>query len=734
MIPGTPRPGTRDAYLSAVETNTFEHDRAATEAAAAARARFAPGLPPAADGVLARAEGVARIVAHYDPDPVAVDGVALYTLLAGGTLDQERGAKLASAETLEFALALGRLGRFDVSAQWNVAASGPTVLSGAQAEALRKMLLAVVADPRLVLARVAEQLWLLRNAKQLPDADRHRLALQTREVYGPLANRLGLAHLKWELEDHTFRHLQPDEYRRIASALNEKRADRERYIDAVRTQLAAELDRAGVSAEIQGRPKHIYSIWRKMQRKHLAFEQVLDVRALRILVADVAQCYAALGVVHGLWQYIPGEFDDYVATPKPNGYRSIHTAVLGPGGRPLEVQIRTREMHERAELGVAAHWRYKEGGKRDLGFERKLERLRTLLQPAGAAGEPEGLLDRVSASLFADRVYVISPKGDVVELPEAATPLDFAYHVHTSLGHRCRGAKVDGRMVQLDYRLKNGETVEIITAKEPQPSRDWLVESRGFLATKSARAKVRAWFRREDEADHRAAGIETVEREIDRQGAKAQVAITELAAELGLANADELYVAIGAGDVSPSQVANALQRRLRARAPEVPPVPSTPATAAEAPPESATGIQVMGVGDLLSSYARCCRPVPPEAIRGYVTLGRGVTIHRADCANLRRMREKQPDRVVDVAWGADATQLYGVEVIIDAYDRRGLVRDITGLLADARLSIDHMNTVTDHAERVAHMTLGVRVHDLGELDGVLARIAGLQDVIFARRR
>jgi GTP pyrophosphokinase len=732
MIPGTPRPGTRGAHFSTVETTTFEHDRNAAAASAAACARLRAGLAPERVDALVRAGEVAQIVAHYDPDPAAIEGTALYALLDAQAITEDVAAKHATTDALEFARELVRLGRFDVSAQWNVAAAGPTVLSGAQAEALRKMLLAVVADPRLVLARVAEQLWRLRNAKGLPDAERRRLALQTREVYGPLANRLGLAHLKWELEDHAFRFLEPDEYRRIAVSLNEKRADRERYIDDVRSQLATELAKAGIPADIQGRPKHIYSIWRKMQRKQLAFEQVLDVRAMRILVDDVAQCYGALGVVHGLWQYIPGEFDDYVATPKPNGYRSIHTAVLGPGGKALEVQIRTREMHDRAELGVAAHWRYKEGGKRDAGFEKKLERLRALLQPAGGNAESEGLLDRVSASLFVDRVYVVSPKGDVVELPDGATPLDFAYHVHTGLGHRCRGAKVDGRMVQLDYRLRNGESVEIITAKEPQPSRDWLVESRGFLATKSARAKVRSWFRREDEADHRAAGIETIERELDRQGAKPDVTVAELAAEFSLANADELYVAVGAGDVTPTQVSNAIQRRQRAHAPE--PTPPASAPAAAAAPESAAGVQVMGVGDLLSSYARCCRPVPPEAIRGYVTLGRGVTIHRADCSNLRRMRERQPDRVVDVAWGADAARLYGVEVSVDAYDRRGLVRDITSVLADAKLSIDHMNTITDHAERVAHMTLGVRVHDLRELDGVLQRIAGLPEVIFARRR
>jgi GTP pyrophosphokinase len=407
--------------------------------------------------------------------------------------------------------------------------------------------------------------------------------------------------------------------------------------------------------------------------------------------------------------------------------------VLGPGQRPLEVQIRTREMHERAELGVAAHWRYKEGGRRDPGFERKLERLRAMLQPGPAIAEADDLLDRVGASLFAEHVYVVSPKGDVVELPAGSTPLDFAYHVHTNLGHRCRGAKVDGRMVPLDYRLKNGETVEIITAKEPAPSRDWLVESLGFLASKSARAKVRSWFRREDEADHRALGIEVFEREVERAGAKLAATATELAHELGHDDADEMYVALGAGDTTPTQLANALQRRLHAAAPAATTTTEFVGTA-PLPAPSASGVTVMGVGDLLSTYARCCRPVPPEAIVGYVTVGRGVTIHREDCANLRRMREKQPDRVVAVAWGKDATQLYGVEIHILAYDRRGLVRDITGLLADAKLSIDRMSTVTNHAERLADMTVAVRVHALDELDGVLARIRGLPDVVRAGRR
>ena len=750
MIPGTPLTRLGAGGFSTVETTTFDQDPAAVEAANAALVRLRPALADAADPALAaRGTGIAQVVAHYDPDPAVVGGTLLYVLLGSGAASESRASAVASPEELAFARALARLGQFDVSAQWqpapgpaSAAAVGtdlPAALGGAQAEGLRKMLLAVIDDPRLVLARVAEHLWALRGAKSLDETARRKLALQAREVYGPLANRLGLAHLKWELEDHAFRVLEPAEYRRIAGALNERRAARERYIAELRELLTAELAKAGVVGEVQGRPKHIYSIWRKMTRKHLAFEQVFDVRAVRILVGTVAECYAALGVVHGLYQYVPGEFDDYVATPKPNGYRSIHTAVIGPQGKPVEVQIRTREMHDRAELGVAAHWRYKEGGKRDVGFERKLERLRELLAPGtGGGAAPEGLIDRLGASLFADHVYVVSPKGDVVELPAGSTPLDFAYHVHTSLGHRCRGAKVDGRMVALDYRLKNGEAVEIIAAKEPQPSRDWLVESRGFLASKSARAKVRAFFRREDEDDHRQAGLAILERELDRLGAgpggRTVLPLPDLLAELKYDHADELYVALGAGDLTPTQLANAVQRRLKAAEPAAAASSVTTIGTTAAVAKEAAGISVMGIEDLMSSYAQCCRPVPPEPVAGYVTVGRGVTIHRIDCANLKRLRAKQPDRVVEVGWGADADRLYGVEVTVQAYDRRGLLRDITGAFADAKLSIDRMSTVTHHAENVADMTLAVRVHDVPELEAVLARVRALPGILVARRK
>ncbi len=711
-----------------METTTFDNDKAAQDAARVAAEQLGELTAMATPAALQRGIAIARIVAHFDPDPVALAGTLLQSLSASAPLPPHLVERHATAEVRAFAAALGRLGRLDLAAPGRDALAAPA-LTAAQAEALRRMLLAVVSDPRLVLARVAEQLWLLRAARSADPAERLRLAQQTQDVYGPLANRLGLAVLKWELEDYAFRYLEAEEYRRIAASLAERRADRERYIYELKLTLERELAAAGVVAEVQGRPKHIYSIWRKMTRKGLRFEQVFDVRAVRVLVDNVAQCYAALGVVHGLWSYLPGEFDDYIATPKINGYRSIHTAVVGPLGRTVEVQIRTREMHDKAELGVAAHWRYKEGGQRDVGVERKVEQLRAMLAPKRS--EDDDLLDRVGATLFREHVYVFSPKGEVVELPDGATPLDFAYQVHTGLGHRCRGARIDGRMVPLDQKLVSGVTVEIVTAREPQPSRDWLVESLGFLATRSARAKVRAWFRNIDHDEHVRAGRVIVERELGRRGGGPPPPVDEVAKLLACGSAEELYLALGAGDLSGAQLGAALLRRDRALAP---PTAETPGTAAHVAQESATGVRVMGVGDLLSHYARCCGPVPPEPIEGYVTLGRGMTIHRASCRNLARMRLAEPNRVLSVAWGADRDQLYPVNFTVLAFDRRGLVRDVSGVLADAKMSIERMTTETQTADRTAEMTVGVRVHDLAELDAVLARITGLADVIRVQRR
>ncbi len=620
---------------------------------------------------------------------------------------------------------MSQLGEFGLPADWTPEQG----LESGQAEALRKMLLAVIGDVRLVVVRLAGQLQKMRAAKSLDPVLRRKLATETREVYAPLANRLGVWQLKWELEDLAFRYLQPADYKRIAAALNARRSERERYMEELKTLLRSELHGAGIEATIEGRPKHIYSIWRKMQAKHLAFEQLMDIRAARVLVNTVVECYAALGVVHSLWQFIAGEFDDYIATPKDNRYRSIHTAVIGPGAQAVEIQIRTHEMHANSERGVAAHWRYKEGGRSDQAYERKINQLRSLLAPTEGGDTSRDFLDRMRVDLFQDRIYVISPKGEIVDVPVGGTPLDFAYQVHTDLGHRTRGAKVNGRMVPLDYRLKNSETVEIITAKTAQPSRDWLSPQSGFLASPRHRNKVRAWFRKQNETQNKAEGRAMFDREIQRLGVNSPP-IPELLSELKLPSTEALHEALGLGEVSPAQVAGAIQRILHAREarPEHSARTKTPSAVRE------PDIEVQGVGDLLSTYARCCKPVPPEPIVGYITVGRGVSIHAQSCANLARLSIKSPARVLAVAWGKMGSSEFPVEIDVQAFDRRGLVRDVSAALADDKISIRGMNTVTDKRDSVAHMRIEISITGLPQLSQVLGRIAQLPNVISARRK
>jgi GTP pyrophosphokinase len=666
-------------------------------ASIAAARRGIEELGALAPGTLAAAGEAAEVVGALTSDPDLANAVlvkAALTRPGQGELDAGRAAqRLAGAAgraAAETALALLKLGDLGLPRNWSPAQG----LNARQAETLRKMLLAVVSDPRLILARLAEQLVALRHARDLPSdaaglAEREHLAVEARAVFAPLASRLGVWQLKWELEDLAFRYLEPEEYRRIAAALNERRADREQYIEQFCARLRAELQAAGIQAEVYGRPKHMYSIHRKMQRKQLAFEQLFDVRAVRIVVATVRDCYAALGVVHGLFTYIPGEFDDYIATPKGNFYRSIHTAVIGPQGKSVEVQIRTREMHEHAELGVAAHWTYKEGVAPDAQYQRKIEWVRRLLEPqagdegrAGTGPEAEReFLEQVSSELFEDRVYALTPKGEVVDLPRGATPLDFAYSVHTSLGHRCRGAKVNGRIVPLTYALANGEIVEIITGKQDAPSRDWLAPEQGFLVSPRNRAKVRAWFRKHDTA---------------------------------AADGREQPAADG-------QIAAA---------------PELPAPTLRPPRRSARGtspVEVEGVGNLPITLARCCAPLPPQPISGYVTVGRGVTIHRANCPSLARMREVRPERVLQVEWSSAESAALTAEIAVTAYDRRGLLRDLTDVLALERLSIEAMSTVTDHDEGTAHVRLTVPVSNLDQLARVLHRLGTVPNVIRARR-
>ncbi|HEV7136665.1 MAG TPA: bifunctional (p)ppGpp synthetase/guanosine-3',5'-bis(diphosphate) 3'-pyrophosphohydrolase [Steroidobacteraceae bacterium] len=673
-------------------------------ASIAATRRGIEELSALGPGTLAVAAESAELLGALTADPDLVNAVLVKAAIdlsgpqgwsAGldPTRAAERLAPVAGRSAADTAAALLKLGDLGLPRNWSPAQG----LDARQAETLRKMLLAVVSDPRLILARLAEQLVALRHARDLPDdapghTERERRALEARAIFAPLASRLGVWQLKWELEDLAFRYLEPQEYRRIAGALNERRADRERYIEELCERLRAQLQAAGIEAEVYGRPKHMYSIHRKMQRKQLAFEQLFDLRAVRIIVGTLRDCYAALGVVHGLWTYVPGEFDDYIATPKGNFYRSIHTAVIGPQGKSVEVQIRTREMHEHAELGVAAHWTYKEGTPTDAEYQRKIEWVRRLLEPQAGPDADREFLEQVTSELFEDRVYALTPKGEVVDLPRGATPLDFAYSVHTSLGHRCRGAKVNGRIVPLTYALSNGEIVEIITGKQDAPSRDWLAPEQGFLLSPRNRAKVRAWFRKQDAAA-----------------------------------ADGHEPPSGDGEVKHEPDTGA-RTGTRLRGPSETGVREAGKRAGNRSP-----VEVEGVGNLPITLARCCAPLRPQPITGYVTVGRGVTIHRSNCPSLVRMREIRPERLLQVEWSSGEATRLTVEIAVTAYDRRGLVRDLTDVLAVERLSIEAMSTTTDHDAGTASVRLTVPVSDLEQLTRVLHRLGSVPNVMQARR-
>ena len=502
---------------------------------------FVENLPDRQEVSSARQQGeqICSILEPLGLPEQLVAAVRVYPLRRDGCIGVKDLQKLKIDGLPDLVQGLVQLGSFSLPADWQPGEA----LAVQQSEALRKMLLAVVSDARLVLVRIAEQLYRLRLAKSATSGEQRSIAVETQEIYAPLANRLGVWQFKWELEDLAFRYLEPETYKTIAKTLNEKRDERESFIDDLKRRLADELANNDVVAEISGRPKHIFSIWRKMQRKDSGLEHIFDIRAVRVLVHDVSECYAALGIVHNLWSYLPGEFDDYIANPKDNNYQSLHTAVIGPGGQTVEVQIRTYDMHHHAELGVAAHWRYKEGGTTRASFDQKIQFLRQLLEPTDRDGD---LLDQIRGDIFEDRVYAVSPKGDVVEMPANSTPLDFAYHVHTQVGHRCRGAKVNGRIVPLTYKVENGDKIEIITGKTAQPSRDWLSPQLGYLAATRSRTKVRSWFRQRDKDQNKRHGREVLERELGRLNVR-DVATNEIAKQLKFGNADAMYIALGAG-------------------------------------------------------------------------------------------------------------------------------------------------------------------------------------------
>lgn len=595
-------------------------------------------------------------------------------------------------------------------------------------EGLRRLLLAIVRDLRAVPILLARQLARMRAAERLPEQERRTLAQLTRDIHAPLANRLGIWQLKWELEDLAFRYLEPETYQSIARQLDEKRTGRERYIESVKAALGHALSEHGIAAEISGRPKHIYSIWRKMQRKQVPMEELYDLRAVRVAVDDVAACYAALGVVHALWAPIPSEFDDYIARPKANDYRSLHTAVVGPEGRALEVQIRTHEMHAQAELGVAAHWKYKEGKGGSDAFDRKIAWMRRLLEQAGETGG--GLSEGLGDELAEERIYTLTPKGEVIDLPSGATPLDFAYHVHTMVGHRCRGAKINGRIVPLSHKLHSGDRVEVLTAKEADPRRDWLLPSSGYLASGRARDKVRAWFHKLDHARNVQAGREMLERELKRLGLQ-QADLSLVFKRFHVPGIDDLYIQVAMGDLGCNQVGRALHEEQRALAqPVAPALPVRPPrrqkTAAQA------GFTVEGVGNLLVQLARCCQPVAGEAIAGYLTRARGVTVHRHDCAAFLRLSAAHPQRVLPVEWGRGGKG-YEVDVKIEGMDRKWLLKDITTLIAQEEAHV--LDIHSDHHDRggKVHLRLRLRVDDFGQLSTLLGKLDALPGVHGARR-
>lgn len=606
------------------------------------------------------------------------------------------------------------------------------VMDGQQTDNFRRMLLAMVDDVRLVLIKLAERLSVLREAKKADEETRVFIANEIKDIYAPLANRLGVGQLKWEMEDLSFRYLNPAHYKSIAKQLDERRVDRERYVGRILKTIETEIEKFGIQhAEVMGRAKHIYSIWRKMQRKNVGFEEIYDVRAVRILVDEVPQCYAVLGIVHGLWNHIPKEFDDYIATPKENGYRSLHTAVIGPEGKNLEIQIRTKTMHQESELGVAAHWRYKEGAKaQQAGFEAKISWLRQLLDWQEEVADSDELLDEFRSKVIEDRIYVFTPQGKVIDLPIGSTPVDFAYHVHTDVGHNCRGAKISGRIVPLTYRLKTGQQVEILTTKNGNPSRDWLNPHAGYIRSSRARSKIHQWFRHQDKDKNAAAGRTILDKDIQRHGFK-DVDLLALSNKFNFHSEEELYAAIGAGDIGMTQVVNNIRSMQGLTQKKQKNIFQDHSDRKQT---NTSGIQIEGVGSLLTKIAGCCRPVPGDAIRGYITQGRGVVVHRQDCNYILKAIDTMPERLIQVSWGDESREIYDVDIVIVAYDRKSLLKDITTVFANEKVSIESMNSSLDSKSQTSYITVRLNVENTEKLSRVLAQLSQVSNVIDVKRQ
>lgn len=598
-----------------------------------------------------------------------------------------------------------------------------------QIDNIRKMLLAMVDDVRVVLIKLAERLCVLRSSAPMPEAMRKQIATEAMEIYAPLANRLGIGAIKWEMEDLAFRYLYPEEYKAIAKGLKAKRLDRDRYVDLIVDQLNQRMKNMGVAHfAVYGRSKHIHSIYRKMQRKNVSLDEIYDATAVRILVETKEQCYEVLGLVHSMWPQVTAEFDDYIVNTKPNGYQSLHTAVTGPEGRVFEVQIRTFQMHDQAEMGVAAHWKYKEGGRlRKESHERKIEWLREVLAWHRDMAKSTGVSDVIETEFLEDRVYVFTPDGDILDLPQGVTPLDFAYHVHSELGHRCRGARVNGRIVPLTYLLQTGDKVEVLTGKNPKPSRDWINPHLSYLKTSRAKAKVLHWFKMQDYDRNKEEGHEILDKELKSLGIKAE-RLNDVVHAFNFKRIDDLLAALGRGDIKLGQI---LSRLSPSEATE------TDYSVMKAPHKreaSGGDLCIEGVGNLLTHMARCCQPVPGDQVIGYITLGRGVSVHRQDCSNILHASDKQRQRFLVVTWGSATRDHYVVDLLIKAFDRPGLLRDVTSLLSNEKAHVYALQTETNKQENTTYIKLTVEIDGLNGLSRLLSKLGQIPNVLEARRQ
>jgi len=607
-------------------------------------------------------------------------------------------------------------------------------------ENLRRMLLGIAGDVRVILVVLAERLHLLRRLKDHDEAIQRRIGKETRDIYAPLANRLGVWQLKWELEDLSLRYLEPDHYKQLAKQLKGRRRDREQYIHDMIALLREKIAEHGIEADISGRAKHIYSIWKKMQRKHVEFDQIFDVLAVRVMVDTVAQCYEVLGIVHGIWRHIPGEFDDYIATPKANHYQSLHTAVIDSEGKPLEIQVRTFDMHDHAERGVAAHWRYKESRGQDEELESRIAWMRQWLEQKDEESSADPDLDEWQQEFESTRIYVLTPQGKVIELPLGSTPIDFAYAIHTDVGHRCRGAKVDGQIVTLNSKLQSGHTVEILTVKEGGPSRDWLNMHLGYTRTSRARNRIKQWFKLQDFDQHLKIGRASLEREISKLGLQ-WPDLLKIAERFNVNSADELLAAIGRGDLSPIQVAACAHRRQAELPLDLPKQgfqhkPRTRKKQSQEPLQN--DVIVDGVGDLMTTTAKCCKPVPYDPIIGYITKGRGISIHRRDCSVINKMNESGRQRLINVVWAGrpddGSSGAYPVDIKVFAIDRKGLLRDISALFSNEDIDVIGVKTHSDKKQDRATMRFTVEIQNMQQLSRIIEKIMQMPDILEVKRQ